>query len=339
MVSIKDVASRAGVSDKTVSRVANGEESVKPATRERVLAAIEALGYVPNQAARLMRSNRSRVIGVMTDVVATTPNSVELIGGMQDRLSAAGLGVLIANTGGTPEGEQKVWRTFREHRIDGVLYATMYHRHVRLVAEPAPLPTVLVNCTSPTSPEIASVVPDDFQGGYAAAQYAIQAGHERIAYITLNPQIVAAKLRGGGFRQALQEAGVSVREDWVRPGYEGPVDGDTMCAFEVACELLAQTDEPDRPSVILCGNDEIALQVVCAATSLGLRLPQDLAIVGFDDFKMISTRLVPQLTTIALPYYKIGERAADKLLRLLSGETPAVNADKLYCPLVKRASA
>lgn len=339
MVSIKDVASRAGVSDKTVSRVANGEASVKAATRERVLTAIEALGYVPNQAARLMRSNRSRVIGVMTDVVATTPNSVELIGGMQDRLSAAGLGVLIANTGGTEEGERKVWRTFQEHRIDGVLYATMYHRHVRLAVEPPPLPTVLVNCTSPTSPDIASVVPDDFQGGYAAAQYAVQAGHDRIAYITLNPQIVAAKLRGGGFRQALQEARIAVREDWILPGYEGPVDGDSMCAFTAACDLLAPTDRALRPSAILCGNDEIALQVVCAATAQGLRLPDDLAIVGFDDFKMISTRLVPQLTTIALPYYKIGERAADKLLRLLAGETLAVSADKLYCPLVRRASA
>lgn len=338
MVSIKDVASRAGVSDKTVSRVVNDEASVKPATRDRVLAAIEALAYVPNQAARLMRSNRSRVVGVMTDVVATTPNSVELIGGMQDRLSAAGLGVLIANTGGTREGEEKVWRTFREHRIEGVLYATMYHRHVRLAVEPPPLPTVLVNCTSPTSPDTASVVPDDFQGGYAAARYAVQAGHERIAYITLNPQIVAAKLRGGGFQQALQEAGAPIREDWVRPGYEGPVDGDTMCAFQVARDLLAPP-KGQRPSVILCGNDEIALQVVCAAASLGLQLPDDLAIVGFDDFKMISTRVVPQLTTIALPYYKIGERAADKLLRLLAGEEIAVSADKLYCPLVRRASA
>lgn len=338
MVSIKDVASHAGVSDKTVSRVVNGEASVKPATQKRVQASIDALGYVPNQAARMMRSNRSRVIGVMTDVVATTPNSVELIGGMQDRLSAAGLVVLIANTGGTEEGERRVWRTFQEHRIEGVLYATMYHRHVQLAVNPPPLPAVLVNCSSPLSPDIPSVVPDDFQGGYVAAQHALATGHTRIGYITLNPRIVAAKLRIGGFRQALQEAGVEVLEDCIRAGYEGPVDGDTMCAYDVALDMLGGAADA-RPTVVLCGNDEIALQVVCAARTLGLRLPQDLAVVGFDDFRMISTRVVPQLTTMALPYYKIGERAADKLLRMLEGEALAVFADKLYCPLVRRDSA
>ncbi len=338
MVSIKDVAEFAGVSDKTVSRVVNGEQSVKAATRERVESAIDELGYVPNLAARLMRSNRSGVIGVMTDVVATTPNSVAILGGIQDRLSAAGNSVLIANTGGTVDGERKVWRTFQEHRIEGVLYATMYHRHVTLAVEDVPIPTVLVNCTAPAHRSMPSVVPDDFDGGFSAAQFAIDAGHERIAYITLNPQIVAGKLREAAFRQALEEAKLSIRPDWIVPGYIGPEGEERICAFDRATDILS-AEENDRPTVIICGNDEIALQVVCAAAALNLNIPSDVAVIGFDDFEMISNTVVPPLTTVALPYYEIGQRAADKLLRVLAGEEIEVPADKLPCPIVKRQSA
>lgn len=338
LVSIKDVAAYAGVSDKTVSRVVNREASVKAATREKVEDAIKELGYVPNQAARLMRSNRSGVVGIMTDVVARTANSVELIGGIQDRLSEAGKGVLIANTGGTEDGEQAVWRTFQEHRLDGVLYATMFHQHVTLAVEPPPLPTVLVNCSAPDKPDLPSVVPDDFEGGYVAARYLAQEGHKRIAYITLNPQIVAAKLRGAAFQQALEEAGVPINGDWILAGYEGPVGAETMRAFRVASELLALPDD-ERPTAIMCGNDEIALQVISAAHAARVTVPDDVAVVGFDDFKMISTNVVPNLTTVGLPYYDIGKRAADKLLRLLAGETIEIRSDKMACPLVVRDSA
>lgn len=337
MVSIKDVASLAGVSDKTVSRVVNGENSVKAATRAKVQQAIDTLGYVPNQAARLMRSKRSRLVGVMTDVVARTANSVELIGGIQDRLAEAGLSVLIANTGGTRDGERKVWRTFQEQRIDGVLYATMFHRHVRFNDDEIPIPTVLVNCSAPTNHNLPSVVPDDFEGGYIAARHAIDRGHTLVGYITLNPQIVAAKLRVAAFRQAMDEAGISVREDWIRPGYEGAVGAETMCAYAVAAELLS-SPSGDRPTLLICGNDEIALQVIGAAHKLGLTVPSDVAVIGFDDFRMISTNVVPALTTIALPYYDIGRRAAEKLLGILAGKNNMLAADRIPCPLIERSS-
>jgi len=337
LVSIKDVARHAGVSDKTVSRVVNGEASVKPATRERVERVIDELGYVPNQAARLMRSNRSSLIGIMTDVVARTANSVELIGGIQDQLAETGHNVLIANTSGTIEGERRVWRTFQEHRIDGVLYATMYHRHIQFENNAPPLPTVMVNCSAPARTDVPSVVPDDYEGGYVATQHAIRKGHKRIGYITLNPQIVAAKLRSAAFRQALEEGGVEYNSDWVAPGYRGQVGKEEMCAYEVA-HLMLHQEKKKRPTILLCGNDEIALQVMCAANQLGLSIPDETSIVGFDDFQIISTRTVPKLTTIALPYYDIGRRAADKLIRLLNGEMLSLAADKIPCPLIIRDS-
>lgn len=335
---IKDVAARAGVSDRTVSRVVNGEPNISGKTRARVMEAIDALNYIPNLAARMVRTNRSGVIGLITDVVSTTPNSVEIIRGVQDRISRASQSLLIANTSGSPEDEAKVWRTFQEHRIDGVLYATMYHHATPFDPEAHRIPTVLVNCFAAGRDDIAAVVPDDLDGGYRAARHAIDQGHERIAFVTLNPIILAAELRRQGFDRALAEAGITPRPDWIRPGIAGPLDAEEMRAFAVAHELLS-APAADRPTILLAGNDEIAMQCLFAAAKLGLTVPDEVAVIGFDDFRLISERVVPPLTTVALPYYDIGTRAADKLFAMLAGEDEQPLIERLPCPLVRRGSA
>lgn len=335
MPSIRDVAALAGVSDKTVSRVANGEPNVSAKTKARVEEAIAALAYIPNMGARLVRTNRSGVIGLITDVVSTTPNSVEIIRGIQDRISTAKQSLLIANTSGTPEEEQKVWRTFQEHRIDGVLFATMYHHRIEFNPPKPVMPTVLVNCTAGNDPRVPAIVPDDYEGGYTAAMRALDEGHRKIAFVTLNPLIIAAELRGRAFVDALTAAGVEIRKDWIRPGYVGNVGEEKLCAYDVACDLLGASD---RPTVLLTGNDEIAMQCLFAANATGLRVPEDIAIIGFDDFHMISAQVVPPLTTVALPYYEIGMRAADRLLSILAGEDQGEPIERLPCPLVVRAS-
>ena len=146
MVSIIDVARAAGVSNKTVSRVVNGEPYVTTEMRERVEQAIRELGYVPNMAARMVRSSRSQTFGIVTDYVSTTPYSGDIVRGIQDWATANGKIILLANTGGDSRRELSVWNTFRSHQIEGVLYVTMYHR----VADPemgdVDLPTVLLNC-------------------------------------------------------------------------------------------------------------------------------------------------------------------------------------------------
>jgi len=334
MVSIRDVAAHVGVSDKTVSRVANNEPNVSARTKARVEAAIATLGYVPNMGARLVRTNRSGVIGLITDVVSTTPNSVDIIRGVQDRVSAAKQSLLIANTAGASEIEQRIWRTFQEHRIDGVLFATMYHRRVSFVSRPT-MPTVLVNCTAADEPDMPAVVPDDYEGGYVATLRALDQGHDRIGFITLNPKIIAAELRGKAFVDAMASRGVAIRPEWVRAGYLGAIGEERLCAYDVARDMLRATD---RPTALLTGNDQIAMQCLFAAQSLGLRVPQDLAIIGFDDFQMISAQVIPPLTTVALPYYKIGERAADRLLAILAGDASEAGVERLPCPIVVRAS-
>ena len=338
MQTIKDVAALAGVSDRTVSRVVNREPNISGKTRERVEDAIARLNYIPNLAARMVRTNRSGVVGLITDVVSTTPNSVEIIRGVQDSASRAKQSLLIANTSGTKEEEARVWRTFQEHRIDGVIFATMYHHEVDFDPAAHNIPTVLANCFAAHRDDVASIVPDDYQGGYSAARHAIEKGHREIAYITLNPLILAARLRAEGFETAMREAGLAIEPDWVRPGIEGPVDHETTVAFSAATAILTASSTK-RPTMILTGNDEIAMQCLFAAAHLGLAVPDDIAIIGFDDFRMISEQVIPPLTTMALPYYEIGVRAADKLFAILAGSDDQPMIERLPCPFVQRQSA
>ncbi|MFB2605109.1 LacI family DNA-binding transcriptional regulator, partial [Rhizobium phaseoli] len=151
MVSIISVAKAAGVSNKTVSRVINGEPYVTEDTRERVEKAIRDLGYIPNMAARLIRSSRSNTFGIITDYVSTTPYSVDIVRGIQDWANANGKTILMANTGGSSKREAEIWKMFQSHRIDGVLYVTMYRRTVDPEAGDVRIPTVMINCRPQTN--------------------------------------------------------------------------------------------------------------------------------------------------------------------------------------------
>lgn len=336
MVSIKDVAVRAGVSIKTVSRVVNREPSVRPETREEVQAAIEALGYLPHLGARSIRTNRTGVIGLITDVVATTPYSVDIIRGVQDAITKAGRTLLMTNTAGDAEKEQESWRLLQEHRIDGVLFATMYHRPVELHRGAASIKTVLLNCFAPLDPEIPSVVPDDYQGAFDAVEYAIAAGHRAIAYVTLNPIVLPSGLRLAAYRDALARHGLPIHPEFIRPGIIGDLGREEMVTFDAVIDLLKR---PDRPTAIVCGNDEIALQAMCAVASLNLRIPDDVAIIGFDDLKIISEVVRPSLTTVSLPYYDLGRTGVEILVATIDGQDPAPGTRRMRCSLVARRSA
>ena len=336
MVSIKDVAKVAGVSDKTVSRVANKEPNVHPETVEKVNEAIRKLGYVPNMTARMMRSSRSTTFGIITDYVSTTPYSGDIVRGIQDWANENKKTVLMANTNGEAEREIETWRTFQEHRIQGVLFVTMYHRIIDPMPSSVQIPTVLVNSRPSKKRNYRSIEPDDYQGSTDLAKYVIQLGHRKIGYIRLNPALIGAELRVDAFRKVARDFGLSQADLTVRLGMEGPIGKETNWVYREATEMLSG---PNRPTALVCGNDEMALQVYLAALRLGLRIPEDLTIVGFDDFKLISLGLKPQLTTVALPYYDLGLKGAELLNRILLGETPAAKHENLPCPLVVRGSS
>ncbi|MEX1057564.1 MAG: LacI family DNA-binding transcriptional regulator [Natronospirillum sp.] len=335
MTSIKDVARVAGVSDKTVSRVVNKEPNVRPETSEKVEKAIQELGYVPNHAARSVRSRRSRILGILTDLVSITPYSNDIVRGAQDWAHQNGYTVIVVNTNGDEATERLAWRTFQEHSIEGVLYVTMYHRLIDQKAVELPLPTVLVNCRSITDPTLVSVTPDDYLGSKTLTEYVLSQGHRRLGYIRLNPVLFGAQERYRAFQDVVSDVGLADDQVTVKIGMSGVVGQEVDHSYQVAQKMLTQSVPP---TVILCGNDEIALQAYLAALTLGLRIPDDVSIVGHDDFKTVSKALKPALTTAALPYYELGFKASVVLEKLIQHNDIPERQLKLSCLLVKRQS-
>jgi len=335
MVSIVSVAKAAGVSNKTVSRVINGEPHVTEDTRERVEKAIRDLGYIPNMAARQIRSSRSNTFGIITDYVSTTPYSVDIVRGIQDWANTHGKSILMANSGGLPERETEIWKMFQSHRIDGVLYVTMYHRVVDPEAGDVSIPTVMINCRPQTSELLPSIEPDDFQGARDLTRYLLERGHRRIGYIRLNPILLGAELRLDAFRRTVKDFGLAEDDLSIRLGMEGPVGAEENYVFAAASEILQQQD---RPTAIMSGNDEMAIQIYIAALTLGLRIPQDVSIVGFDDFRTVSLALKPELTTAALPYYDLGFHGAEWLNSVISEKSVRASRRVIPCKLVERTS-
>lgn len=333
MVSIKDVARLAGVSDKTVSRVVNKEPSVKEATKKKIEKAIAELGYVPNMGARLIRNNRSQLIGIITDFISTTPYSGDIIRGIQSWADENGKTVLITNTDGDIEKERKALRTFTEHRLEGILYVTMYHREASLPAE-INMPCVFLNCRDKEK-IYPSVTPDDYAGASVLTQYIIDKGHKRIGYIRLNPILLGAEERFRAFTDITQINNISPDNLSIKIGMSGEVGNEQNNSFQAVTEMLSSKTPP---TAIMCGNDEIALQALLAALTLGLRVPQDVAITGFDNFEVIAKALKPALTTIALPYFELGRRGAQRLNKLITGQPLQNHILNLECKLIERDS-
>jgi LacI family transcriptional regulator len=334
LATLREVARRAGVSIKTVSRIVNGDAAVNVDTRAAVQRHLTNLNYVPNHAARLMRGGTSSVYGLMTDAVATTPYSVDIVRGAQSALKERHQTLLIASSDGSAEREAELWRMFRAHRVAGVIYASMFHRPHDVGTPVFSDSIILANCFA-VNGDRPSIIPDDEAGGYAQAEYLLQRGHRRIGFLTLIPEIAATRLRGHGAHRAFQDAGVSFDDSLEMRGMIGPVGKEEMVTYGVARDMLSRKD---RPTAIICGNDQVAMQVYAAAASLGLQVPQDLSIMGFDDLRLISETLYPKLTTVALPYFEIGRKAVE--LSMSSREHDEDWAPRILvpCPLVERHS-
>jgi LacI family transcriptional regulator len=334
LTTIRTVAARAGVSIKTVSRVFNAPDSVAESTRVRVQAVTEELNFVPDQRARAMRSGRSGVVGFLTDVIATTPYSVDIVRGVEDALAERGISLLIGNTSNRPGGLPTILRTFRGSRVEGVVFAAMYHREADDFGARIAGPSVLVNCFT-TLADVPTVLPDDEEGGHLVGRHLLELGHRRIGSLTLWPEIAAVPLRQAGLIRAFREAGLSLPEELVVPGQLSTAPFDQQVAYAAALRLL---ERKDRPTAVFCGNDEMALQVYNAAATLGLHIPSDLSVVGFDDYRLFSEGLRPALTTVALPYQRMGRIAADLLLERIAGGGTVSEVIRVQGPLIQRQS-
>jgi LacI family transcriptional regulator len=336
-IRIKDVAIAAGVSATTVSHILNEVEGkrINPETRQRVLQVAEELGYAPNGLARSLRLQRSQTIGFVSDEIANTQHDSQIIRGAQDAAAAEEMLLLLVNTRRDTELERRSIEMLLQRQVDGVLYAAMSHRIVRLPEILRSTPCVLLDARS-DDPAVPFVVPDEVQGGYTAVRELTEHGHRRIGLLTVTEDMPAVGGRLEGYRRALAEAGVPYDPSLVVA--ESAVPTETAAGLKAARRLLTAEQ---RPTALFCFNDRMAMGVYRAAAELGLSIPGDLSVIGFDNQELICDGLYPTLSSVQLPHYQMGARAVAQLLALI--ETPGrppgpVTHEMLPCPLVARAS-
>jgi LacI family transcriptional regulator len=311
---IHDVAEKAGVSIKTVSRVLNDANSVSEKTRRRIEQAMQALDFAPSAAARMLRGRPTDLVAVIAEKLTTTPDSSEIIKGIQSVCEELGKMLIIGETGGRADVAGRLVADMRARRVEAIIFATPFHREVRLDGMLGQTPAVLANCFE-AAPRFAQVVPDDEEGGHAAAQAVLQAGHRRIAFLQLIEDMVATRLRMQGFRRAMREHAAEPNEAWLLHGATAADDEFGQLEATIARLFAGAGDAAAAcPTAILCGNDKMAMRVIFILQRRGLRVPEDVSVVGFDDFRLISEALDPGLTTVALPYREIGELAARQAL-------------------------
>lgn len=328
------MAERANVSVTTVSHVLNDVAGarVNEETRRRVQAAARQLGYAPNRLARGLRLRRTHTLALLSDHIATTPHAGRLILGAQETAGARGWTLMLFNTGGDASTEERAVRAILAQQVDGVLYACMYHRIVRVPSTLEQIPLVLVDARAAGAGPPA-VVPDEVRGGREATEELLRHGHRRIGFALNRDDIPATHGRLAGYRAALAAAGIPDDSDLVVAEASEAVGG-----YVASRRLLALAD---RPTALFCFNDRMAMGAYRAAAELGLRIPHDLSVIGFDNQPDIADGLYPALTTMQLPHYEMGVWGVVRLLALIEApDAPRGGAavELMACPLVRRAS-
>jgi LacI family transcriptional regulator len=330
---MKDVARAVGVSQATVSLVINDVATarVSKETRAQIWRAVEELGYKPNEVARGLRQARTNTIGFISDEIATTPFAGSLVQGGQDAAWESGRLLMMVNTGGDPELERQAFAAMAQRQVDALIYATMYHRVVEPTWEAGTERIALVNAETATG-GVWAVAPDEQAGGYTATDLLLSHGHRRIGFVTEHLAVPAAEGRLAGYRQAHQAHDVQLDERLIITG-----PSDASGGYAGAKALL---ESQDRPTALFCFNDRIAMGAYRAINELGLQIPADVSVVGFDNLDVIAPWLHPGLTTVALPHYEMGSRAVRHLVALIE-QTNELEAAAQYlepCPLIERAS-
>lgn len=304
---IKEVARHAGVSLGTVSNVLNRPDVVSPTTRRRVLDAIDKLGYVRNDSARQLRAGRSRTVAIVV-LDVSNPFFTDVIHGAETVVENAGGMLVVCNSGEDARREHRHLDMLEEQRVQGVLITPVSDgRHDRLDAFVAHgIPVVLVDRGS-GHPSRCSVAVDDVAGGRLAAEHLVGRGHERILYVGGPLSLRQVADRRAGASAALAE----------RAPHATLVTYETaslsVAAGRQAAEDIAALPVDERPTAVFCGNDLLALGVLQGLTMHGIRVPEDIALVGYDDIDFAAAAAVP-LSSVRQPRAQLGRTAAELLL-------------------------
>jgi LacI family transcriptional regulator len=325
---IADVAARAGVGVATVSRVLNGRPNVSAEKRERILVAIRELDYRPSSIARNLSLGRTHVVGVVVPFF-TSPSAVERLRGIVASLQGSPYDLARVDV----ESADRQRRAFDllggGARADGLLAVSIVPpADVLARLTRAGMPCVLVDAPHP---DVTTVVIDDVAGGEAATRHLVELGHTRIAFLGDTPpdcfRFHSSGDRTHGYERALAAAGLPSRPEYLRRGTQSRI-----VARSVAAELLRL---PEPPTAIFAASDIQALGVLEAARELGLRVPDDLSVIGFDDVEVAA---YAGLTTVRQPLFESGRRGAELLLHALAGEPLSARSETLPLEIVLRTT-
>jgi LacI family transcriptional regulator len=323
------VAKRAGVSRSTASFVLAGRHldmRISEDARQRVLRAAQELDYRPNLMARSLRTKVTRTIALVSDTIASDPYAGQAIHGALSSAVAHGHLLFIGETEGDPVIEEKLISDFLDRQVDAFVYASMFTRYVRIPKQLHGRPVVLLNClTRSARPAQYAVVPDELAAGWNAARTLLDSGHHDGIYLVGRPaeHLFAGRERLAGIREGLVKSAAKLSgtiecDWWPEPAYEA---------------LIRAFADGLRPRALICLNDRIALGAYQAVREAGLRIPDDLSVISFDDSDLAAW-LRPQLTSISLPHYQLGWQAVELLL----GDAPAPAVVRVPMPVRNRSS-
>lgn len=327
-VTIYDVAKVAKVSIATVSKVINQTGSISEKTRNRVLKVMEDLNYKPSVVASALTGKRTNTVGLLIPDLAN-PFFAEIARSVEDRGHEAGFNLMICSTDNDPDKESEYISLMRRKSVDGIILASglisdtavkqLIDHQIPVAVIARDLPVLAVN----------AVLVDDFAGGYMAASHLLSLGHRRIGVVAEDLRLLSSQERVRGYRHALEEAGVAIDDGLVRVS-DFTIEGGRRAALE-----LLQL--PDRPTALFACNDLLAIGAMRAAKELGLAIPEDLSVVGFDN-TILAEIVDPGLTTVAQPIVNMGRQVVDLLIEEMQGEEKPARRVVLLPRLVERNS-
>jgi LacI family purine nucleotide synthesis repressor len=330
MATIKDVAKRAGVSTTTVSHVINKTRFVAEETRAAVSKAIKELHYSPSAVARSLKVNTTKSIGLLA-TSSEAPYFAEVIEAVENSCFSKGYTLILCNSHNDLDKQCAYLAMLAQKRVDGLLVmcAEYPDKLLEMLEEYRAIPMVVMDWGEARNDFTDTIIDNAFEGGYMAARYLIERGHREIGAI---PGQLARHTGGSrlqGFIKALNEANIPLHEEWIVQGDFEPESG-----YRAMQQILQQKH---RPTAVFCGGDIMAMGAICAADEFGLRVPQDISVIGYDNVRN-ARYFTPALTTIHQPKERLGEMAFTMLLDRIINKREQAQTIEIHPKLIERRS-
>ena len=331
MIRLKDVAVRAGVSIMTVSKVLRDAPDISPATKIRIRQLADQMGYVPDSVARGLRNRTTKLFGLVISAT-TNPIFARIVMAIEEKAHELGYDLILAQTLSTVEREEQVIRRLLSRRVDGLFISPVYRLDPTAAIYDELLrrgtPTVLLGHRAPFCERFTNVETDDLDASYTATKHLLELGHKRIAFFSGSPAAPSSRERFDGYRKALREANIEPDDSLIFNAGSTTEEGE-----KAALQFL---NEAPKATAVQTANDLIAIGAATVFLSQGLRIPEDLSIVGFGNV-LVSEYFRVLLTTIRQPKFRLGMAAFESMGQLLRGER--LEPRRLRAELVIRQSS